>query len=241
MNPGHDDGAFACLQAPAPRGLARVRADGVDRLKRAAIRRLHRSAAGESLLLRIYYIGEVTTECALQEDWTGKTPDWLAPLIERHLEDERRHAAAFADALRLRGVSVTNASAPDWLSRRKIAQWRRLGHRYAPRFAQGFLVPAYATGLCAEQMALRVLERHCAVIGARHPMHPLLSRVLGDEVQHVRLCGKVLRQLVAPDETAQLAALLREARAIDASFGVTGALAMYLAAWFHALRPARAA
>lgn len=229
---------FDCLDAPVPRGAARVRAYLVDRIKRAAIRRLHRSRHGERWMLRMYLIGEEATECALHEDWTGQPPDWLAPRIEQHLADERRHADAFADALRVRGVAPsTKPHAPDWLSRRKIMRWRRLAQRHAPHFAQGVLVPAYATGLCAEQMAMRVLARHCATIGEAHPLYPLLARVLADETRHVRLCSDTLRRLVAPSEAAQLAALLDEIRAIEAGFGVTGALAMYAAGWFQSLRP----
>jgi len=229
---------FDCLDAPVPHGAARVRAYLVDRIKRAAIRQLHRSTHGERWMLRMYLIGEEATECALHEDWAGQPPDWLAPRIEQHLVDERRHAAAFADALRMRGVAPsTKPHEPDWLSRRKIMRWRRLAQRYAPHFAQGVLVPAYATGLCAEQMAMRVLARHCATIGDAHPLYPLLARVLADETRHVRLCSDTLRRLVAPSEAAHLAALLDEIRAIDAGFGVTGALAMYAAGWIQSLRP----
>ncbi|WP_321791080.1 hypothetical protein [Burkholderia pyrrocinia] len=229
---------FDCLDAPVPHGAARVRAYLVDRIKRAAIRQLHRSTHGERWMLRMYLIGEEATECALHEDWTGQPPDWLAPRIEQHLADERRHAAAFADALRLHGVAaLTEPHEPDWLSRRKIMRWRRLAQRYAPQFAQGVLVPAYATGLCAEQMAMRVLARHCATIGDTHPLYPLLARVLADETRHVRLCADTLRRLVAPSEAMPLAALLDEIRAIEAGFGVTGALAMYAAGWIQSLRP----
>lgn len=231
------DHHLACLDTPAMRGVARARAYLVDRIKRAAIRRLHRSAHGERWMLRMYLIGEEATECALHEDWTGQPPDWLAPRIEQHLADERRHATAFADALQARGATAAGSHAPDWLSRRKIVRWRRLAQRYAPQFEQGVLVPAYATGLCAEQMAMRVLARHCATIGESHPLHPLLARVLADETRHVRLCEDTLRRLVAPSEAVHLAALLDEIRAIEAGFGVTGALAMYVAGWLQSLRP----
>ena len=233
----HDE-RLGCLDAPVPRGAARMRAYLVDRIKRAAIRQLHRSSHGERWMLRMYRIGEEATECALHEYWTGQPPDWLAPRIEQHLADERRHAAAFADALRQRGVEASaGPHEPDWLSRRKIMRWRRLAQRYAPHFAQGVLVPAYATGLCAEQMAMRVLARHCETIGDAHPLYPLLARVLADETRHVRLCSDTLRRLVEPSEAASLAALLGEIRAIEAGFGVTGALAMYVAGWAQSLRP----
>ncbi len=226
-----------CLNAPVLRSWARVRAGWVDRIKRAALVQLHRSAAGECLLLRMYLVGEEATECALMDEWRHTAPDWLRPRMEQHLADERHHAAAFADALRSRGQTVAlQATAPDFLSRRKIAQWRQLAMAYAPRFSQGVLVTAYATGLCAEQMAMRVLQRHCAVVDAQNPMAPLLSRVLADETRHVALCQESLRQLVRLDEAPALAALLADIRRIDASFGVTSAAAMYLASCWCRLR-----
>ena len=51
------DEGFACLEQRMPRGAARMRAYLVDRIKRAAIRRLHRSAHGERWILRLYLIG----------------------------------------------------------------------------------------------------------------------------------------------------------------------------------------
>ncbi|WP_396329870.1 hypothetical protein [Burkholderia anthina] len=232
------DEGFECLEQRVPRGAARMRAYLVDWIKRAAIRRLHRSAHGERWILRLYLIGEEATECALFDECTGQPPDWLALRLEQHLADERRHAAAFADALRVRGVTaVAGPREPDWATRRKILRWRRLGRRYAPHFAQGALVPTYATGLCAEQMAMRVLARHCATLGEAHALHPLFARVLADEARHVRLCADTLRRIVAPSEIVHLAALLDEIRTIEAGFGVTGALAMYAAGWIQSWRP----
>ena len=214
-----------------------MRAGWVDRIKRAALVQLHRSVAGECLLLRMYLVGEEATECALMDEWSHTAPDWLQPRMEQHLADERHHAAAFADALRSRGQAVVQqATPPDFLSRRKIAQWRRLALAYAPRFSQGILVTAYASGLCAEQMAMRVLQRHCAVLDAQNAMAPLLSRVLADETRHVALCQESLRQLATPEEAPALAELLHEIRRIDASFGVTSAAAMYLASCWYRLR-----
>ena len=57
------------------------------------------------------------------------------------------------------------------------------------------------------------------------------------ETRHVRLCSDTLRRLVAPSEAAHLAVLLDEIRAIEAGFGVTGALAMVAAGWLQSLRP----
>ena len=226
---------YACLQPPQLRGFARVQARLVDRIKRAAIGQLHRSAAGEIWLLRVYLVGEEATECALMEEWTQGAPDWLAAQVATHLADERHHAAAFARALRERGqpVPVPEQQAPgslqpDRVSARKIAQWRRLALRHAPQFAHGLLVPAYATGLCAEQMAQRVLARHCDAIGPAHALHPLLARVLADEARHVQLCQATLQRLVSPQELPALQALLTEVRRIDRRWGISGAIGMYV-------------
>ena len=238
--PGAVQAAYACLQPPQLRGFARVQAWLVDRIKRAAIGQLHRSAAGEIWLLRVYLVGEEATECALMEEWTQGAPDWLAAQVATHLADERHHAAAFARALRERGQPVPEQQAPgslqpDRLSARKIAQWRRMALRHAPQFAHGLLVPAYATGLCAEQMAQRVLARHCSAIGPAHALHPLLARVLADEARHVQLCQATLQRLVSPQELPALQALLSEVRRIDRRWGISGAIGMHLVGQYHRL------
>lgn len=229
--------AYACLAAAEPRGFAALRARLVDRVKRNALRRLHANPRGERLVLRMYLAAEDATERALQEELLPQSPAWLTRQLNQHLADERRHVALFVDALQAAGDDADNRLAPDWLSRRKIAQWDGLARRYASRFAQGVLVPVYATGLCAEQMATRVLTRHCDVIGSGHALHSLFASVLADERRHVRLCETTLRRMVAPGEAATLAALMREIRAIEASFALTGAVALYLASW--AIRPPR--
>nr|WKF61961.1 hypothetical protein HUO10_006493 [Paraburkholderia busanensis] len=225
-------GMFACLAPPAPRGIAACRAWMVDRIKRRALRRLHASPRGERLVLRMYLAAEDATERALQEELLPQSPAWLSRQLHQHLADEQRHVALFVDALREAGDNVDDAGnrlAPDWLSRHKIAAWERLARRYAPRFAQGVLVPVYATGLCAEQMATRVLTRHCDVLGGGHPLQPMFASVLADERRHVRLCEATLRRMVSAGEAAALAAMMREIRAIEARFALTGALAIYLA------------
>ncbi|WP_233161635.1 MULTISPECIES: hypothetical protein [unclassified Achromobacter] len=231
--------AYACLQAMPPRGWARVQAMLVDRIKRAALRRLHASTAGEILLLRMYLIGEESTEQALQDDWMPTdAPQWLSRQSAQHLAEERQHVLAFADAIAQRGGTTGSTAAdsvtesePDWLSRRKIARWKRLGQRHAPHFSHGVLVPAYAIGLCAEQMGVRVLRRHCDTIGAEHPLHRLLAGVLDDESRHVRLCMHTLKRIVTQEELPRLEALLQEIRRIERGFGISGSIGMYLAGW----------
>lgn len=227
------------LDAPALQGWPRLQAFLVNGIKRAALRHLHESNAGERLLLRMYLIGEEATELALQRELMGKRPEWLERQMDQHLIDEQRHANAFAAALRQRGEEVAEYQ-PDWLSQRKIAKWHGLGKQYAVKFSHGVLVPAFAIGLCAEQMATRVLQRHCAVIGPLHPLCGLLSEVLGDEARHVRLCRHTLEMLVEPHEYEALNALLQDIRAIDRSIGVTGAIGMYFAGLALRLLPRNA-
>ena len=230
----------SCLDVPVLHGWQKWRAERVDRIKRKAIAQLHCSKGGESLLLRMYLVGEEATELALLEDWTQDAPQWLQQQIESHLSDERQHARAFAEVLTSRGHALAQKpgqAQPDRLSQSKIAKWKKLSQRYAPQFEHGLLVPAYATGLCAEQMAQRVLSRHCDVIGAQHAMYPLLSRVLSDEGRHVKLCQQTLSTLVRPAEIPALTRLLGEVRAIDASFGISGAVAMYAAGIFFRIFP----
>jgi len=222
--------AYACLAIPGAHGLAALQARLVDRIKRAAIRQLHASPGGERLLLRLYLDGEEASLQILQDRLTAEQPDWVTRQVRQHLAEEQVHTALFAAALGKRAAATLT---PQGLSRRKLARWRRLSERYAPQFDAGPLVPAYATALCAEQMAMRILRRHCATIGAQHALYPLFFRVLGDEERHVRLCAHTLQRLVAPHETAQLARLLAEIRSVDAAFGISGAVAMHAAGVLH--------
>lgn len=219
---------FSCLAAPRPEGLKALQANLVDRIKRAAVARLHQSPRGERMLLRMYLIGEDATERALMDELMPQSPPWLERGVTQHLADEQRHVKLFSEALQASGEKSTTELKPDWLSQQKINQWQRLAHQYAGYFQYGLLVPAYATGLCAEQMAERVLSRHCAVIGAEHSLYPLLSEVLADEKAHVRLCNTTLRRIVTPDELPQLVRLLKDIRRVESSFGITGALVMYV-------------
>lgn len=228
--------AAPCLQPPAGSGWQRLQAWAVDGIKRRALRRLHRSVRGEILLLQVYLAGEEATERSLQQELLTTAPAWLAQQAARHLAEEEAHARAFATQIEARGGQPGQFTEPDWLSRRKIARWRRIAQAHAPGFAQGLLVPAYAIGLCAEQMAERVLARHCDTIGPAHPMHALLARVLADERRHVRLCAHTLQRIVAPAEQSQLQALLAEVRAVDRSWGIASALGMLLAGWWFGRR-----
>ena len=173
---------LAAFAAPRLRGWPRLQAWLVDRIKRAALRQLHASRAGELLLLRVYLIGEEATEKTLQHELMPTAPAWLQRQVDQHLREEQEHSELFAAAMRERGMQPPAELRPDWLSRAKIGRWQRIARRHAPHFQQGVLVPAYAIGLCAEQMAERVLSRHCSVLPADHPLRRAKNLLLTPHV-----------------------------------------------------------
>lgn len=227
---------------PLLSGWPKVQAYWVDAIKRSALRQLHASQAGERLLLRIYFIGEEATELALQRELVVERPEWLIQQMDQHLADERAHANAFAKLLAERGCEIESGAQPDWLSRRKIAKWHRIAHKYAPSFSNGVLVPAFAIGLCAELMAARVLERHIDVLSQlpdTSNLASLLNRVLNDERRHVKLCCYALDRLVSTQEKSMLDKLLKEVEAIDRSWSVVGAIGLFLVGCSLRLLPKR--
>ena len=80
---------LACLDEPAARGLARLRAWLVDHIKRRALKHLHRTRSGELLVLRMCLIAERATEATLHEDLAPQAPDWLQKQIAWHLAEEQ--------------------------------------------------------------------------------------------------------------------------------------------------------
>jgi hypothetical protein len=198
---------------------------------------LHATPAGEILVLRAYLAGEVATELELHADFAAHAPAWLQRQIAHHLMEEHQHAAAFAAALGDRGACA-QAQPPDFITRWKIRQLRRLAQRYGARFSNATVAAVFVISLCAEQMACRVLERHCSLLGPGHPMYPLLAGVLADEQRHVRLCSQTLLRLIPPHERGLMSAMLSQARKLDRAFGITGALAMYCASRWLRLRRA---
>lgn len=239
VTPAAPKNLYACLAEPEVRGLSHLQAYLVDRIKRAAIRQLHATPRGDRFLLGMYLNGEEASQQILHEKLNLNPPAWLARQIHQHLAEEHIHVELFAQALGVTARCRANHSVFTGLGWLKLARWRLLTAHYQSQFAYGVLVPALATALCAEQMASRVLRRHCDTIGTQHPRYPLLSRVLADEQRHVLLCTHTLQRLVTPVEEAALARLLRRARAIDASFGTCGALAMLAAGVFHRMLPAQ--
>jgi hypothetical protein len=226
-----------CLQAPVLAGVQGLRARLIDVVKTVAIRLLHRNRPGELLLLRMYFLAESATVHGIANDVRPMSmPDWLVAVNARHLEEEGVHIKLFSEAIKARGGVLPNARHLDPLSRYKLGQWVAIAQRYRARFAWDGLVPAYAIGLCAEQMALRVLERHRRAILPEHPFYALLDRVWHDEAQHVATCAEVLQKLVGAEEANDLRALLGELRGVDHAWGLTTAIGLLGVACLTACR-----
>src|SRR5574343_88430 len=227
----------ACLLAPEQSGFERLRAKLVDVIKTAAIRLLHHNRQGALLLLRMYFLAESATVHGIANDVRPMPmPDWLVAINARHLEEEGGHIKLFSEAIKSRQGALPNVRRLDPLSRYKLGLWEGIAQRYRSRFAWDGLVPAYAIGFCAEQMALRVLERHRRAISSDHPFSPLLDHVWKDEQCHVVTCAEVLQKLVSPDEVDDLRGLIGELRRVDAAWGVTSAIAMLGVACITAIR-----
>ncbi|MFT3837502.1 MAG: hypothetical protein QM723_10955 [Myxococcaceae bacterium] len=208
--------------------------------KRLAVRNLQRTRDGEALLLHTYLFGEEEAEgSALAQLAARQAPEWLAPRVEKHRADERRHARLLEAELARLGVA-RKALKLDPVSQWKLRRIQQLIDERAPRFEAGHLVTLLATAMVLEEMAARVFARHLELLEAGDPLRSTLEVLLRDERKHVRLCADSLDKLVAVEESDQLRALLEEVRRVERSFRLTGALALLGAGlWFRARGPRR--
>jgi hypothetical protein len=231
-------------RAPGFGGWSPIQAFLVDAIKRRAIARLHRTASGEALLLRIYLWAEEGVEVEGLVDLRRLSPPpWLAEQLRGHLADESRHAALLRRRLRALGADTGAPGRVDPLSRFKLAWLRRIGGRAAPSFRAGACVSLLAVAYRMEAMGVRVLRRHVGVLeaaaGAQKPALALLRAILADEECHVTACRAALDRLVDDAERPALEALVARIDGVDRAFGVTGALAL-LALSLLPRRPLRA-
>ena len=198
-------------------------------VKRRAIRALHRTPAGEALLLNVYLWAEEGAEATVLVDaLAGGLPDWLVSQVERHASDEARHAALLRARLADLGA-IVRAPRVDPISRWKLRRLRLLAERARPRFRAGIAVPLFAIAERMEAMGVRVLDRHVGVLADGDPTRALLARIVTDERHHVRACARALAALVGPDERPALAALRRRIAAVERSFDLVGALGLLAA------------
>ena len=229
------DARFDCLEAPrraGRRGCARTRRSpqaGGD--PAVASQRAWRALGAAHVPDR-----RGSDRVRVARGLTGQPPDWLAPRIEQHLADERRHAAAFADAARARRRAV------GCTARFRLVEPAQ-DHAMAPAcaapcaaFRKACSCRPGATGLCAEQMAMRVLARHCATIGDAHPLYPLLARARRRDAACPALLGHAAPSGCAVRGSASRRVAERDPRD-RGRFRRDGALAMVAAGWFQSLRP----
>ncbi|MFL5348049.1 MAG: hypothetical protein ACJ8AT_24930 [Hyalangium sp.] len=198
---------------------------------------MHRSVEGEALLLRVYLAGEEYAENdALLGRLKALGPAWLSDGMERHLADERRHAALLRARLAELGADPA-AHLPggvDGLEAGKLRRLRALVTTYAKDFEAGERVPLLAVAARMEAMSVRIFQRHVEVLeaweresGAPHPTAELLRSVVKDEQRHVRGCELAIERLVQPQEREALAALGARIEAIERRGATAGALALW--------------
>ena len=204
----------------------------LEATKRPALRLLHRTRAGECVLVRLYLEAErQAEEAAPWEPMLASAPRWLAAWLDHHRSDERRHAALFAERLRqLTGEGGDSRGGFDAISRRKLTALHQLVVRYAPAFDAGALVPALAIAWRMEEMGVRVFARHVEVLADARPdapLLPLLQGVLDDERRHARAARRCVERLVTDHESATLAQLVGEIDRIERRLGVAGAVVLW--------------
>lgn len=207
----------------------------LEATKRPALRLLHRTRAGEVALVRLYLEAERHAERAAP--WepmleSASAPPWLRRWLDQHREEERRHAALFAERLRALGGRDTGARGLDVISRGKLRALHRLVEAAAPRFVAGAVVPALAVAWRMEVMGVRVFARHVDVLEAARPqasLLPVLRSVLADERRHARACRASLDRLLADGEGPALSALVARIDRIERRLGIAGAVG--LLAW----------
>lgn len=200
----------------------------VDAIKCRALRLLHKSRQGELLLLRLYFLAEGAAVSGITNDVRPlPMPEWMVPVNIQHMQEEGQHIKLFSEAITARGGQVPKDRSLDWLSRRKVGKWLAIAQHYRSQFAWDKLVPACAVVMCAEQMAMRILERHCRAIAPQHPLYALLSRVWSEETQHVNTFAEVLNKLVRPEEQADFCAMLAEIRRVERAWSLTTAAGLY--------------
>lgn len=204
----------------------------LEATKRPALRLLHRTRAGEALLVRLYLSAERhAEEAAPWQPMLVGAPRWLATWLDQHRADERRHAELFAQQLRLlTGGNDDAGGGFDAISRYKLAALHRLVVRNAPAFEAGALVPALAIAWRMEEMGVRVFARHVEVLAAARPdapLLPVLHGVLHDERRHARAARRCVERLVTEAEQAALALLVGHIDRIERRLGITGALVLW--------------
>jgi hypothetical protein len=194
--------------------------------KRLAVRNLQRTRDGEALLLQTYLFGEEEAEgSALAQLAARQAPGWLAPRVEKHRADERRHARMLEEELARLGVARAKLSL-DPISRWKLRRIQQLIDSRAAQFEAGHLVTLLAAAMVLEEMAARVFARHLELLDDGNPLGATLTTLLRDERKHARLCADSLDRLVGAHESERLRSLLDEVRRVERSFRMTGAVTL---------------
>lgn len=229
------------LEFPSQSLWAKTQSWLIHRIKKSAVKLLHKSLTGEVFLLHLYDWGETATELSLPDSpevVCANSPMWLLPQLKRHLADEQRHSQMLQDRIALLTADQSLLQLPDIdkLSRKKLQTIEALEPKWAPHFKEGTMVVVYAVAWCGEQMATRILARHIEQLPINHELVPLLSQILSDEAHHVRLCEQTLAKLVQGDEQATLDDLLNEILKIERHLGITSTIGLWFLGCYYWLK-----
>ena len=229
------------LVFPAQGFWAQTQSHLIHRIKKNAVKLLHKSLTGEVFLLHLYDWGETATELSLPDSpevVCANSPAWLLPQLKRHLADEQRHSQMLQDRIALLTANQSVLKLPDIdkLSRKKLQTIEALEPKWAPRFKEGTMVVVYAVAWCGEQMATRILARHLEQLPSEHALVPLLSQILFDEAHHVHLCEQTLARLVNQDEQPALNDLLNEILRIERHLGITSTIGLWFLGGYYWLK-----
>jgi rubrerythrin len=145
---------------------------------------------------------------SLQEERGGETlaqileakqqeiPDWLCPLLERHIQDEARHARIFARAVEHEGYRIDREGSYAQKVLEAVGEGSTIHFHKAESLAEIPLSRLLAGILLAEEGGVRLFK----VLIRSLPQELTATRagvqsVLQDEIRHVRYLNETLQRL----------------------------------------------
>ncbi len=212
--------------------LRELQRHAVDTVKRHALVLSRHSTRAQATILTEYLWTEEGAESMALHQVTPAAPAWVVKLIDRQLEDERRHSVLLRRRLRELGVGSIRPAPP--VVRAKLWAFQRGCAPFVTAFAAGPVVVLLAVAAQLEATGVRVFGRHLAVLEAEEraagrldPTAVMLRSILADEERHAKSCAAAVERLIRADERAALAAVRARIATIDRAFGVTIAVGFW--------------
>ncbi len=194
-------------------------ARGVEAVKRAWHRDLVADPETHAWVLSLYRAGELYPDTVDDYFPVAHAPwAWLADAMARHRDDERRHGAMFARAIKLSGHAVEGFDGDDVFNHviraHTPARWR-VGEADDPDARRLRLAHFLAHAHHLERRVSRSLELHldaCERGGARTAAR-VVEAVLSDEHRHLGYTLDAVRELVDAATAREVVALHGRAEA----------------------------